>query len=128
MQRLLSVDFLLRAGVAFAFIYPAVAAWIDPLSWVGYFPASLRDAFPGDDLILLHLFGITELALAFWILVGRTILIPATLASVYLIAIILANLALFDIVFRDVSILAMTLALALSEYQKNPENVPPPAP
>lgn len=112
--------FILRLGLAFAFIYPAVAAWFNPLAWIGFFPASIRDLFPGEsDLLLLHLFGITELIIGMWLIVGRKILTPSILASVYLVAIILANIVQLDIIFRDVSILAMALALILIEHKTN---------
>ena len=112
------VHVLLRIGVAFAFIYPAVAAFFDPLSWIGFFPAFMRDLF-GSETLLLSLFGLTEIALALWILVGRRIFIPSVIASVYLFLIIVFNLSLLDIIFRDIPILLMAIALALIHYKSN---------
>lgn len=106
---------LLRLGVAFAFIYPAVAAFFDPTAWIGFFPISIRDIFP-SDIILLSVFGISEIVIALWILSGKHIFFPSILASIYLILIILFNAPIFDILFRDVSILFMTLALATLHY------------
>jgi len=108
--------FLLRIGVAFSFIYPAAAAYFDPLSWIGFFPSSLLDLAQKYDILMLHFFGATEIAIALWILIGKRIFIPSALASLYLLAIILFNLPLMDIIFRDISILLMTIALAIWSY------------
>jgi len=116
------VRFLLRIGVAFAFIYPAIAAYFNPLAWIGFFPGFLRDIFPGNDIFLLHGFGVTEIILALWILIGRNIFIPSILASLYLSAIVIFNISLMDIVFRDLSILAMTLALLAVEKRESPKS------
>lgn len=101
----------LRVGVAFAFLYPPVAAVFDPVSWLAYFPRFLRAA-PIDPLVLLHGFGAVEIALALWVLSGKHIRPPAILMTFMLLAIVAFNWRLADVVFRDLSIAAMTLALA----------------
>lgn len=108
---------LLRAGAAFTFAYPPLRAVVDPVSWLGYLPSFVRAlparmGFPVDPLILLHGFGVIEIVLALWILSGRHIRIPAILATLMLVAIVVFNWADIDIVFRDLSIACMTLALA----------------
>lgn len=110
---------LLKLGVTFAFIYPAIAAYLAPLNWIGYFPPFLLDVFGEENHeILLHLFGISEILIALWILIGKRIFIPSILASLYLLAIVLLNLAQLDVIFRDISILLMAVALALMSYQE----------
>lgn len=106
------ISLLLRGGVAFAFIYPAISALLNPLAWIGYFPSFLLDIAP-NEMLLLHTFGATEVILGVWILSGKKILIPSIIASLYLAAIIALNFQAMDIVFRDISILAMSIALAL---------------
>ncbi len=103
---------LLRVGVAFAFLYPPFAAITDPVSWAAYFPPFMRD-FPIDSITLLHLFGIIEVILALWILSGWRIRFPATLTALFLVAIVMVNAAQFDVLFRDLSIATMAVALAL---------------
>ena len=103
---------LLRLGVAFAFLYPAIAAYFDPISWFGYFPSFMRDIVP--DALLLHSFGVTEIIIALWLLSGRHIFIPSLLAFLYLVAIVALNMGNFAVVFRDLSIAVMALALAVS--------------
>ncbi len=110
---------LLRSGIAFSFIYAAVAAFFDPLSWIGFFPSFLLKIFPADAIFMLYMFSISEILIAIWILVGQNTRIPSMLASIYLALIIISNFQLMDIVFRDISILAMTLALATLERNKS---------
>lgn len=108
-----AVEHILRAGLAFAFIYPAVAGYLNPFSWIGYFPEFLRDSV-GNDTLLLNGFGSLEIAIALWTLSGWRIFVPSILAAVILVGIILFNAAQMDVIFRDVSILAIALALALT--------------
>ena len=102
----------LRIGTAFAFLYPPIAAVSDPISWFGYFPHFLQ-TLPIDSLVLLHGFGIIEVVIALWILSGKYIRIPAAIATAMLVAIVVFNMSNFDVVFRDLAIACMTLALAL---------------
>ncbi len=108
---------ILRTGAAFAFLYPPLRALQDPVSWLGYFPHFIR-ALPIDSLVLLHGFGAVEIILALWILSGWRIRIPALLATIMLLAIVAFNVADLDIVFRDISIACMTLALAFWPKQR----------
>lgn len=104
-------DLLLRLGTALAFLYPPIDAFLNPFSWVGYMPLFLRDLLP--EMLLLHAFGVLQIGLAVWILSGRKIFIPSVLATIILIFIVLFNLNDFGVLFRDLSISAMTLALAI---------------
>lgn len=105
--------FILRIGAAFAFLYPAYAAFIDPVSWAAYFPSFVR-SLPVHETVVLQGFGLIEIVLALWVLWGRRIRIPASLMTFTLLAIVAVNLSQFDVVFRDISIACLTLALALS--------------
>ena len=104
-------DLLLRAGVAFAFLYPPWSALSDPNAWIGYFPAFLKGIVP--DPVLLHSFGVLEVVLALWILSGWKIFWPSLAATLMLLGIVVFNRGEFIVLFRDLSIVAMALALAL---------------
>lgn len=108
----------LRGGAAFAFLYPAIRAIYDPTTWLAYFPPAVLDlpgqlGIPIEPLVLLHGFGVLEVILALWILWGKSIRIPAVLATIILLAIVAFDWTEIDVTFRDLSIAAMTLALAL---------------
>lgn len=106
-----NTELLLRIGVAFAFAYPAISAWFSPYSWVGYFPPFVHDAAGAHIEILLHTFGLFELGIAAWILFGKRILVPSAIAAASLFLIVVLNLQQMDVLFRDIPILLMALAL-----------------
>lgn len=118
LQKLSKSETLLRIGVSFAFIYPAVSAWFNPYSWVGYFPGFLDTAVAPHQIEMLHLFGLVEIATAVWILFGRRIFVPAFGATVLLFLIIIFNLNQMDVLFRDIPILLMAVALLLESKRK----------
>lgn len=114
MDRERIVDLILRIGLAFAFLYPPLDAVADPNTWLGYFPPFLHGYVP--DMALLHGFGLVEVVIALWLLSGWRIFWPALLAFVMLLAIVVFDSAGggFQILFRDLSIATIALALAVS--------------
>lgn len=107
---------VLRIGVAFAFLYAGIAGFLDPEAWVGWFPKFMRDIVP--QFTLLTGWGIFEIFIALWILSGKKIFTPSLLASLSLAGLILTNLGAMDIIFRDVTILAATIALTIQSFPK----------
>ncbi|MFA5933836.1 MAG: hypothetical protein WC795_01255 [Candidatus Paceibacterota bacterium] len=107
---------ILRIGVAFAFIYPAIAGFINPDNWIGYFPSFTRGYIP--DTILLLIFGIVEILIALSILFLKNIRIPCIIASLMLVGIIVFNFPQMDVIFRDVTILALTIMLAIESKKE----------
>lgn len=110
------VEFVLQVGLAFALLYPAVNALFDPFAWIGFFPPFVRGIVP--DFFLLNAFGALEAALAIWLLSGWRILIPSFVTLILLVSIVLFNLPQFQIVFRDLALAAMALALILSRIRR----------
>src|SRR5882724_10434964 len=111
MEKSTVANLILRIGVAFAFLYAAINAFIDPYSWIDYFPQFMRGII--SDLTLLHLFGVVEIILGLWILSGKKTFIPSMLAAGMLVVIVLFNLAEFQLLFRDLCIATAALALAV---------------
>ncbi|MEK7117810.1 MAG: hypothetical protein AAB861_03500 [Patescibacteria group bacterium] len=107
---------ILRVGLAFSFIYAAVRAYMDPLSWIGWFPPFLQQVLPQD--ILLLSWGIFEVVIGLWILSGKNIFIPTLLAALSLGGLVFFNSGSMDILFRDVSLALISLGLAISTYRK----------
>ena len=106
-----TVDYLLRIGLALAFLYPPINAVMDPNSWIGYFPSFMKGIV--EDQLLLHAFGVLEVSLALWVLSGWRIWIPALAMAVMLLGIVVFNIPQFQVLFRDLAIALMALALAL---------------
>lgn len=101
---------LLRLGVAFAFLYPALSAFIEPALWIGYVPAWINLFIPRE--IFLLLFSTLEIIIAISVLIFNKPL-PSITAGLLLLSIVVLNTNEFSIVFRDLSIATMAFALAL---------------
>lgn len=113
-----SIEKVLRIGLAFSFLYPAVSAWFNPFAWIGYFPPFMMNLMQGHNMLLLHVFGVTEIIIALWLIFGRRIFVPSVLAAVYLLGIVVFNLSQMDVIFRDISIFAIAIALAMLHYKR----------
>jgi len=100
---------LLRLGLAFVFLVPAVAGFLAPQNWVGYIPSFMTVFLPAN--VLLVIFGLYEIILAIFLLFKKEVALPALLATLTLIFITLTNLAQFEVVFRDVGLALAALAL-----------------
>ncbi len=108
--------FLLRLGVAFAFLCPPIDALFSPDSWIGYFPHFMRGFVP--DSLLLSAWGLLEILVALWILSGKRVSFPATLATILLVSIVFFNLPQMEVVFRDLAIACMSATLAWWSYHE----------
>ena len=111
------VSFFLRSGIAIAFLYAAMSSFLEPTSWIGFFPIWLTNIISGK--ILLILFSIYEIILALWLISNKRIYYAAILSAVTFILIILSNITALDIVFRDIPILFASMALAVMYYKKD---------
>lgn len=113
------ISFLLRIGIAIAFLYAAIAAFLDPFSWIGFLPTWIDGIIPRG--VLLSLFSLYEILLALWLLSGKIPFRAAMVSSVTMTSIIVFNINSLDILFRDIPILFSALALmALTIKQRDP--------
>lgn len=112
-----TLSLILRASLAFAFAYPAINGFFEPYNWIGYFPSFVTGYLPDETLLLL--FAVIELIIALWLLIGWHVVIASSIATITLIAIVLLNLGDIDVLFRDIPIAAIGVALILLHRQKN---------
>ncbi len=103
------VDFFLRAGLAIAFLYAAVAQMLRPEQWIIWFPAWLGKI--ADLTILLYIFSAYQVGLALWLFTDKKTVYAACLAAMTLLGIIIFNITALDLIFRDIAMLFMALAL-----------------
>ncbi|MEX0933893.1 MAG: hypothetical protein WD003_01355 [Candidatus Paceibacterota bacterium] len=108
-----TIVLILRVALAFAFLYPALAGFISPQDWVGYFPLFLLDTFP--EMTLLVVFEVFEILLALWILSGWKPILANSIAAISLLLIVAFNLPQIAILFRDIPLIGIALVLILLE-------------
>ncbi|MDZ7726401.1 MAG: hypothetical protein U5L75_02360 [Candidatus Campbellbacteria bacterium] len=114
MKKEVLVEYTLRSGLAFSLLYAAIAGILDPSSWVGYVPNFLTAV--ADKETLLILIGVMQSIIALWILFGKRIFIPSTLAALFILSILVSQFSLLDVIFRDVTVLSVAIALAIGHY------------
>jgi len=103
----------LRAGLAFAFFYAGIAALVDWQAWVGWFPGWLLDLSPFSNKTTLALHSFLDILLGFWLLSGRQLFWAALISFAVLAGIVIFNWNLMAVVFRDVALAIVALALAV---------------
>ena len=109
-------SWLLRLGLTVIFSYAAISSLVNPQDWVGYLPGMLTDHIPGTTL--LHFFSVYEIGLAVWLLSGIYVRYAALLCAMTLAGIVVSNIHLFAITFRDIAIIFSALALAALPEKK----------
>jgi len=116
MKQKQTVGFLLRLSIASVFLYAAIASFLQPDNWVGFFPPFLSKIFPLG--FILNGFSFYQFSLSLWLLSGKKTFYAAILAAITLLGIITVNFAQLDILFRDFAILIGAIALAVQNYPK----------
>lgn len=110
-DRTKAASWSLRIGLAYVFLYAAVASLQHPIEWIGFLPPFMTKAVDGHTLI--HMFSVYEIVLAAWLLVGKYLRYGALLAAATLGGIVVMDLSQLVITFRDIGLALMAVALAL---------------
>lgn len=110
------ISFLFRASIASAYLYAGLGSLLDPNSWIGFLPSFIRNS--GYGLTALTIFSIIEVILSIWIISGKKAYLSSALSSLMMFLIIVFNLELLDIVFRDIPILFASMGLMVM-YKNN---------
>lgn len=100
-------ELFLRWGLAFSFIYVAISGFLNPESWIGFVP----DLGIIEKSLALNIHLAFDAVLGIWLLSNKKIYYAAILSSLNLFLITLVNMASIEIVFRDISLFFMALAL-----------------
>lgn len=108
-----TAQLLLRLGIAFVFLYAAIAALVTPSDWIGYLPHFAKQIVSGGAL--LKVISVYQIMLAVWLLWGRYLKLAAALSAATFLGITLSNLNIFTVTFRDIGLLAMALALYFTD-------------
>ncbi len=100
---------ILRWGLAFVFFYAAIASLLNPSEWIGYLPGFLTVFLP--PRLVLTVFSIYEIILAALLFMGKKLVWISLLSVITLAAIVVFNLGLLEVTFRDVGLAMAALAL-----------------
>ena len=115
--------YIFRIALSFAFLYPAIAGLINPSNWIGFLPTFAINLAPFSAETLLIIFGISEIIIGIWLLLGKNVFIPSAIASVMLFAIIVFNFRQMDVIFRDVALFLVAVGLSFYYYQETDSNL-----
>lgn len=107
-------SFLIRVGLAFSFLYAVIDSFINPDAWIGFFPSVMRNFLAPN--VLLVVFALVEALLALWLISGIDAFYSAIISALLLLGIIITNIGVFEIIFRDVTIFFAALALVALHY------------
>ena len=110
-------SFTLRAGLASVLFYASISALIEPISWKYYIPTFVGQIVGVGIFLKFH--SISNFILGLWLLSGKKIFYPAILTAFFMLLIIVFNLDLLDIIFRDIAIMFSAIALAVLHYKKS---------
>lgn len=105
------ISFFLRLAISIPFLYAAIAAFLDPTSWIGFLPGWIGKIMPKE--IALSMFSVFQIILSIWLLSGKWLRYSSVLASAILLSITVFNIGALDIVFRDVGLLLASISLTL---------------
>lgn len=111
---------LLRLAIALAFLYPPFDAISNPNAWLGFFPPAMlqfASAHGISGMTLLMLWSVVEVVIAAWVLSGKRIFLPSAAATLFLILIVVFNIPLMEIVFRDIALALVSATLAWWSYR-----------
>src|SRR3989344_5086023 len=109
-------SFILRVALAVPLLFAAIDATLQPQAWVGFIPLFLRNIFP--EALLLGAHALLDFTLAVWLLSGWKTKEAAIFSGLNLFTIIVVNITVLEIVFRDVGLLLAAVALGALQYKK----------
>ena len=110
-------DLLIRAGLAFVFMYAGVAIFIEPANWVGYLPLFLEDIGLGLSLNeWLKVHGVFDIVLGVWILSGLWRAYAGVIAGVTFVLITgFSGTESLVVTFRNIGLACMAFSYAIGD-------------
>ncbi len=108
------VILLLRWGLAFVFLYAGMSIFTNPTSWLGFVPSFFDFIVSRQTILYLH--AGFDVLIGVWLLMKRGLFYASILSTLNLFGIIIFNIGSFDIIFRDIGLLFVSLALVILSY------------
>ena len=110
------ISFLLRSGLAIVFFYAGISAFLNPTAWIGFVPMWIRNIVSENIFLPIH--ATLDVVIGIWLISGKKIFYASIVASLTILSILIFNIGALEILFRDVAILFMALALVALSYRK----------
>ncbi len=110
------ISFLLRTGLAIAFFYAGISSFLNSADWIGFVPNFIGLIIPKE--IFLIIFSAYQILLGVGLLSDYKTFAFSILSSITLFFILFVNIMNLELLFRDIAILFMALALAAFSYKK----------
>ncbi|MDP3918729.1 MAG: DoxX family membrane protein [Nanoarchaeota archaeon] len=104
-------SFLLRIGLASVFLFAGIDTLTNPNNWLGFIPVWFRSL--SLTLPFIYLFSIFQIILSIWLISNKKPYSAATASTITISAIIIFNIHLLNLIFRDIAILFMSIALMI---------------
>ena len=101
------VSLVLRGSLGFVFIYVGLAAFLNPTNWIGFLPGFLNSG----RILLVH--DVFSLGLGVWLISGRKTYYASIVSAIFLLGVIVFNWGSFDVLFRDIGLFGMAIALGI---------------
>ena len=98
-------------GLTIVFLYSSIAILLNPSVWLGFIPSWLTNIIPEKIFLITHV--IMNLIIGIWLLTGKKQFYASLIASLSLTVIIIFNLRVLDIIFRDIAILFSAISLMI---------------
>jgi hypothetical protein len=104
---------LLQYGLSFVFVWTGILIFKDTPGWATMIEKSwVRNLLPFSPQTEMRVIAVFDLVVGAWLAVGISLWIPAALAALHLLSVLLAK-GIMGPTYRDVGLLAMAVALAL---------------
>ena len=110
------ISFLLRAGLAIAFFYAGISSFLNSTNWIGFVP-NFIGAIISKEIFLIG-FSAYQILLGIGLLSDYKTFALSILSSITFFLILFGNIMNLEILFRDIAILFMALALIALSYRK----------
>jgi len=114
------ISFLLRVGLAITFFYAGISSFLSSTNWIGFVPNFIGLIISKE--IFLMIFSGYQIILGIGLLFDYKTFALSILSSATLFLILFVNIINLEILFRDIAILFMALALISLSYKKIGKN------
>ena len=103
---------ILRIGLGITFLWLGYQIWMEPLAWGSFMLPWAQGLIPGSLESFMKSTAIGDMFLGLWLFIGWRVWIPALLASLHLIGVLVTTTGSLELaVPRDIGLLAGTLAI-----------------